>query len=140
MFAIAGVAVEWRPVVPGAEQTDPVASSWNSRGIRRPTAIRPPALPRRWHIVVLYDRILTHTRDNPRYRPMILAHVMTHEITHVLQGINRHSAMGVMKARWDAEDFLNMTFSPLPFTTSDIDLLHTALRLQQTSEARRPVL
>jgi len=71
---------------------------------------------------------------------MILAHVMTHEITHVLQGIERHSATGVMKARWDAKDFLNMTFSPLPFTVDDIDLLHTALRLRQTSQARQPVL
>jgi hypothetical protein len=65
---------------------------------------------------------------------MILAHVLTHEITHVLQEIDRHSATGVMKARWDAKDFLDMTFSPLPFTSNDIDLLRIALR--RSSAAR----
>ena len=118
MFAIAGVAVEWRPVVPGAEPTVPgsrtivVEFERNTAPDRYPGAMA-YALPYEGvHIVVLYDRILTRTRDNPLHRPMILAHVMTHEITHVLQEIDRHSATGVMKARWDAKDFLNMTFSP----------------------------
>jgi len=145
MFAIAGVALEWRPVVPGEKQTATgrnmvMEFERNTAPDRHPGAMA-YALPYDGvHIVVLYDRILTCTRDNPLHRSMILAHVMTHEITHVLQGIERHSATGVMKARWDAKDFLNMTFSPLPFTVDDIDLLHTALRLRQTSQARQPVL
>jgi hypothetical protein len=146
MFATAGVTVEWRPVVPGTGQTVQgsrtifVEFERNTPPGRHPGAMAYSLPYEGVHIVVLYDRILTRTRDNPLHRPMILAHVLTHEITHVLQEIDRHSATGVMKARWDAKDFLDMTFSPLPFTSNDIDLLHIALRRRETGQAGPPVL
>jgi hypothetical protein len=31
----------------------------------------------------------------------VLAHVLVHEITHILQGIDRHSESGVMKSPGD---------------------------------------
>ena len=52
---------------------------------------------------------------------------MAHEVTDILQGICRHSASGVMKARWDEEDFLQMAWKPLPFTDYDIDLIRRGL-------------
>ena len=146
MFATAGVVVEWRPVVPRREQTLPgsrtivVEFERNTAPDRHPGAMAYSLPYEGVHIVVFYDRILTWTRDNPLHRPMILAHVLTHEITHVLQGIERHSATGVMKDRWDVKDLFDMTFSPLPFTANDIELLHTALRLRETSQVGGPVL
>ena len=49
-------------------------------------------------IHVFLDRILLNRRQSSANA--LLAHVMLHEITHVLQGIDRHSAEGVMKAHW----------------------------------------
>ncbi|WP_410971913.1 hypothetical protein, partial [Salmonella sp. SAL4445] len=80
------------------------------------------------HTAVLYDRIQAFSRNNSATPAMILGHVLTHEITHILQGIDRHSPTGVMKARWDATDYFEMTRSPLPFTPGDIELIRTGLR------------
>ena|ERR1035438_5962175 len=78
------------------------------------------------HVIVLFDRIQRKAND-PAHLYTLLAHVMTHEITHLLQGISRHSATGVMKARWGAKDVANMANNPLPFTPEDIDLIQCGL-------------
>jgi len=90
--------------------------------------------------VVFYDRIPRDITESLFHRGSILAHVITHEITHVLQGIERHSATGVMKARWNPEEFRSMTFRPLAFEPGDIDLIHIAMRRRETSQAGPPVL
>ena len=51
------------------------------------------------HIVILFDRV---RKMQPNYVPAVLAHVLVHEVTHILQGIQRHSESGVMKAHWDS--------------------------------------
>ena len=53
-----------------------------------------------------------------------LAHVLVHEITHILQASDRHSDSGVMKARWIAQDYEAMARKPLRFTSEDLDLIH----------------
>ncbi len=53
---------------------------------------------------------------------------MTHEITHLLQGVSRHYQTGVMKANWDAHDFAQMAYEPLPFAPEDIELIQLGLR------------
>jgi hypothetical protein len=74
------------------------------------------------HIIVFLDRI-----EQMRGPSNVLAHVMVHEITHRLQGINRHSATGVMKEVWTVGDFGGMRLRPLPFTPLDIDLIYAGL-------------
>jgi len=54
----------------------------------------------------------------------VLAHVLVHEITHVLEGVARHSASGIMKARWEGADYERMHFAPLPFAGEDLRLIH----------------
>jgi hypothetical protein len=61
----------------------------------------------------------------------LLAHVLVHEITHVLQGVVRHSGTGVMRAHWDAREYLDMAFSPLEFTGADAELIQSGLRRNQ---------
>jgi hypothetical protein len=80
------------------------------------------------HIVIFYDRVRRHDNQTPLYRSTILGHVMTHEITHILQGTPHHSATGLMKARWGTADYMEMTRSPLPFTAKDIELLRAGLQ------------
>src|SRR5580698_1188805 len=76
------------------------------------------------HIVILYDRV---RKMAPNQVPAVLAHVLVHEITHILQGLPRHSESGVMKAQWDSQDFAQMSWKPLTFTNEDLDLIHRGL-------------
>jgi hypothetical protein len=46
----------------------------------------------------------------------ILGHVMAHEIGHLLLGTNSHSALGLMKARWDAAELKRAGRGELLFT------------------------
>ena len=52
---------------------------------------------------------------------------MVHEIAHLLQGIQRHSDTGIMKARWKADDLGGMRKAPLPFIQQDVDLIYSGL-------------
>jgi hypothetical protein len=72
-------------------------------------------------IEILYNRV--REAGPASLRPFILAHVLVHEITHVLEGEHRHADTGVMKAHWDPADFRQMDTSPLPFAAEDIHLI-----------------
>jgi hypothetical protein len=72
------------------------------------------------HILILYDRLLRKFQEGGI--SSLLAHVLVHEDTHILQGIHRHSDRGVMKANWDGSDYKAMRWKPLSFTAEDIDL------------------
>ncbi len=128
MFATAGVAVEWHSAAPavcqGIQQTRTVVLDFvtNTPPSEHPGAMAYAQPYEAVHIVVLYDRI-EKSADGPTQASTFLAHVMTHEITHLLQGISRHSQTGVMKAHWDAQDFLQMAQHPLAFAPEDIDLI-----------------
>ena len=73
------------------------------------------------HITVFWDRIEHPVR--PASKGVILAHVLVHEITHILQGIDRHSETGIMKAKWANRDFLDMAWRPLSLSHHDIMLI-----------------
>lgn len=77
------------------------------------------------HIQLFYDTIVRqYTRP---VVPSVLAHVFVHEITHMLEGISRHSSTGVMKAHWSQRDILQMRWEPLKFASEDIELIHQGL-------------
>ena len=77
------------------------------------------------HITVFWDRVERLSRFAPP--TFVLTHVLVHEITHILQGIDRHSESGVMKARWTPEDYYAMAIKPLPFTPEDVQLIQLGL-------------
>ena len=58
-------------------------------------------------------------------------HVLVHEITHILQRVCRHSASGVMKARFNDMDRADMKRKGLGFSKEDIDLIHMGLAWRQ---------
>jgi len=84
-----------------------------------------PSKPTKAHIVIFYDRV--QQAAHPDLIPCLLAHVLVHEITHILQGFSRHSDQGVMKASWDGSDYSAMAWKPLAFAREDIDLIHLGL-------------
>ena len=89
-------------------------------------------------ITIMWDRLQPARRQLPGLAPALLAHVMVHEITHVLQGVDNHSATGVMKASWTLDDFKRMYGKPLPFTATDARLVQSGLtRLRGLARADR---
>ena len=123
MFSGIGVTLDWRLKCP--VEGIRISVSDDRLAHRLPNAFA-YALPYEGtHIVVFYDRV--ERVSKPTERPTLLAHVLVHEITHILQGVDRHSAQGVMKATWDGSDYAAMTWQPLAFAYHDIELIHRGL-------------
>lgn len=81
------------------------------------------------HIVVLYARV---KRLQPASAQRLLAYVLVHEITHILEGISRHSKSGIMKAYWDVGDSYRMRRDALAFEEEDVELIHLGLYARAT--------
>jgi hypothetical protein len=78
-------------------------------------------------VTVLYDRIRFATERSPERRAAILAHVLVHEIGHLLMRTTAHSPDGVMKAHWSNADQTRMAYRPLPFLPDDVDMIRSGL-------------
>jgi hypothetical protein len=124
MFAAIGVKLDWSCRKSGLQQAIVISLAAHAPENRKAGELA-YALPYEGtHIVILYDRV---RKMQPNQVPAVLAHVLVHEVTHILQGFPRHSESGVMKANWDSSDFSQMTWQPLPFTTADVDLIQRGL-------------
>jgi len=129
MFATIGIRLDWR----GGEP--PRASATRPIGIElaanTPANLLPGALGSAMpyegvHIRVFYDRIQSDVAP----RSVLLAHVLVHEIVHILQGTDQHSNSGVMKAVWTHQDHVQMRTEALPFTPGDVELIRLGLALR----------
>ena len=78
------------------------------------------------HIRVFFDRVLTIAPDQPLLTPL-MAYVLVHEITHMIEGVCRHSKTGVMKAYWDSGDYAQMSGKPLAFASEDVTPIDAGL-------------
>jgi hypothetical protein len=125
IFAKAGVRIDWRRDLQSCSANDGsliITLSYNTPATDHPWAWA-YALPYEGtHIVVFWDRV-KETVGNAN-APHLLAYVLAHEITHVLQGTARHSKTGIMKASWKSEDFFAMGRGSLGFEPEDIFILH----------------
>jgi hypothetical protein len=131
MFGEIDVQIDWRPAssCAGFDNALTVSISDNTPANQLPGALA-YALPYEGtHIVVFYDRI--QGQVDRSMVPRLLAHVLVHEITHILQRVGRHSASGVMKARFNETDHFKMKGKGLGFTKVDIDLIHIGLDWRQ---------
>ena len=136
MFADIGICIQWRSGRPHALL--PLNFVIVEMGEQTPKDLYPGALAYampydRIHIKVFYDRVRA-TVYSPTV-PALLAHVLVHEIAHVLQGFSRHSDEGIMKAHWDANDYHLMQSKPLIFTEKDIDFIRLGLAAREGQAA-----
>jgi hypothetical protein len=139
MFAAIGVKLNWRAQhscpAGGAIQ---IGISVKTSANEFPGALA-HALPYEGvHIVVFYDRI-NHSFSGEPATGILLAHVLVHEITHVLEGVDRHSDTGVMKAHWIPADYGQMLAKLLPFTDWDIQLIHAGIQSRAVRLAARDI-
>jgi hypothetical protein len=77
------------------------------------------------HIKVFYDRVPGKSDIS---RSHVLAHILVHEISHILQGIDRHSDSGIMKARWVDADFKQMEAGALAFAGENLLWIHKGIQ------------
>jgi len=129
MFAEIGVQIVWH-----SDRSCPPDAIRISFSDRADPHFRPEALAyalpyEATHIQVFYDRLCQHPTSQ---QPALLAHVLVHEITHILQGVSRHSASGIMMARWGATEYDDMVFKPLRFTDEDVRLIRLGLQARES--------
>ena len=133
MFAGIGVRVEWKEGEPPRRPQKPTGCAAQADEVlevqfEETAATRFPrdamayaALGRVGICIhIFYNRVAAQPRD---LAPVLLGHVLAHEITHVLEGVPRHSEDGVMKAHWTSADYRQMSGHPLPFAEEDIRLI-----------------
>ena len=89
-------------------------------------------------VTVIYDRIRFATERSPERRAAILAHVLVHEIGHLLMRTDGHSLDGIMKAHWSRADQTWMSYSPLPFLPDDVVMIRSGLALGTTIHVPKP--
>jgi hypothetical protein len=133
MFEAIGVRLIWRfraPVSDPGEVQPIVLTLTNHRPAdyqRRAVACAQPF--EGIHLEIMYNR-LKWSESRPNLASALLAQVMAHEITHLLQGINRHSSAGVMKAHLTNADFDAIQQKPLSFEPYDVGLIHQGIDLR----------
>jgi hypothetical protein len=130
MFGEIGLSIDWQQ----DSRRCPAEAILASIKSGTPANVRPGAfayaLPYEGrHIVVFYDRIQNAFTGSKL--EIVLAHVLAHEITHILQGVKRHSQQGVMKAAWDSRDYFHMNERPLKFAAEDVQLIYQGLAARQ---------
>lgn len=83
------------------------------------------------HVVVMTDRV----RRVGGLAPAVLAHVMSHEFAHILQGTARHSEEGIMKASWTPLEYSKMARRPMDFDRTEVELIQQGLRARRADAA-----
>ena len=135
IFTSIGVRIDWRerascPAGVGAIQVHLSHDSTSVRDSRADALAF--AQPYVGTIVIFLDRVQELNRNGG---PSVMAHVLVHEITHVIEGIDRHSATGIMKARWNDQDYFEMRRKPLSFAEEDVNLIYPGLKAPRVAPA-----
>ena len=136
ILAEAGVRIRW------SRRAPPEGRQWRAHGMTvefRAEMIEPQggsvasASPYEGSkVTILYSR-MKWAESQPELAPKLLAHTLAHEIAHNLQAIARHSATGIMKARWTASDYYEMSVRQLHFEPVDIELICKGLNKRLAS-------
>ena len=140
LFLSAGVKLDWHSELSDCKGR-PDAMVVSFRAIT-PKTFHPGALAYAFpyegvHIEVFYDRI---AQADPALLPALMANVIVHEMTHILQGIDRHSASGVMKAVWTSSDYTLMKRGLLRFTALDVEMIRAGFAARTAGGAKGAVV
>lgn len=143
IFAGIGVAVEFRAGVKRESTSDRPVRIVLQVDETAPAQLRPGALAYAMPFGAFGTRIRVFWERVRNAWPQdgvgtLLGYVMAHEIAHVLQGTNRHSANGIMKANWEQHDYNRMKSGMLLFDSTDSELILTAMeKVRQEPGANR---
>ena len=88
--------------------------------------------------ITIYQIPLQHfLRQNANAPEIVLAYVLAHELAHVMQGLDYHSASGILKTNWSYREYYMMLSHTLTFTVRDVDLIRAGLEAKRTNIASR---
>ena len=141
ILAGAGVEVDWHRHRPSPSKSRRESSILVEMCTNTPRHILPGALAfavpdEGGHITVFYDRIKEAAQFEFWDVPL-LAHVFVHEIAHILEGSEKHSNGGVMKATWSQKDIRSMRWRPLVFGQEDVEAIKAGLA--ERADAESPI-
>jgi hypothetical protein len=133
IFRAIGVPMRWAGAAPsksldnacGAPLVIRIENSEHVRVSSEALAYATPFVDSGTCIHILLDRVLRSSTAG--LAPEVLAYVLAHEITHVLERVDCHSKQGIMKAHWDPSDFRRMAYTGLAFTADDIEMIHSGI-------------
>jgi hypothetical protein len=149
LFARIGVRLHWHEgELPAAQSSTGDGAIQKLIGVhtlaRAPESATPEALATArivgssgTEITVYKDRLqrfLAHS-TLARQAGAGIGYVLAHELAHAMQGVARHSELGILKAHWSNVDFEEMVFRKLAFTDLDVELIHRGLALQLANAA-----
>ena len=137
MFTGIGIRTDWRTRGDACSQRGPIIVNllYDSAPSDHPDAWGYAMPYEGAHVVIFWDRI--QRKMPPTKAPILLAHVLVHEITHILEGVGRHSKSGIMKAKWDENDLFQMFKKPLGFDTRDLELIRRGVAARSSSRPKR---
>jgi hypothetical protein len=141
IFAGAGVRLQWKLGDPKRKPAGPAAGPAQCAIeirvdflLTAPEDVSPWAFARSFplqtkelRIDVLVDRFGPVLRTQPLLVAPLLGHVLAHEIAHALQGVNRHSEAGVLRARWNKSDYRQMQRQLMEFDQANAQLIHLGM-------------
>jgi hypothetical protein len=125
IFEEIGVRLAWHDPRSCPARSIPVRLSMWTPPESAPEALASTRPYRNAGIVVFYDRLVRIAA--PSALPIMLGHVLAHEIAHMLQGIAWHSGTGIMKERYTTGDQSEMMVKPFRFGDRDVFLIRQGL-------------
>jgi hypothetical protein len=130
IFAQAGVRIKWQSGQSNSVQAlTPIVLSFTSNTPEKfpPNIFAYALVYEGVHIRIFVDHVIERAHHQTPLATYLLAHVMVHEITHMLEGFNGHSREGIMKATWTDADIRGMIVKQLSFAPEDVHLIHLGL-------------
>ena len=149
IFIAAGVVLTWHtPIVPNtAKSIESDGRAFTIRTVpKAPKAIAEGALACARPFgssaadITIYEDRLEQFIETSNLGYVALAYVLAHELAHVMQGIDRHSRSGILKARWSEGDCRQMRLRILGFTVEDVDLIHRGLTAKNVNRQAAPLI
>jgi len=86
---------------------------------------------------VFYDRILMLHREGRASEGTILGMVVAHELGHLLLGSNSHSDSGIMRPKWQSQDFLTPEFGVTKFSRNQVQKIYDRFKQVAPIEVAR---
>ncbi len=134
----AGIKLEWRNSAKACAEPGSgliISGSITTPIGKSPGVMASASVYEGTHVVVFVDRL--KKTFSPDQVATVLGHVLAHEIVHLLQGVDRHSEEGLMKAKWQAEDYAQMGRQPLAIPEGDLQLIREGKSWRKSLVAAR---
>jgi hypothetical protein len=133
IFAEIGVTLKFRKITPALSDADVITVEFvDSTPAGLLSGAWAYALPYEGvHIRIFWDRVQYENSPSE-----LLAHVMVHEITHILEGNNQHSTGGIMNTRWTNQERSTLDRKPLQFTQQDVEMIYRGMESRDALAAK----